>query len=180
MPRNIQQDWSAGVVIEVGDGLVVNDGTIATTGWTSLASGAVRSGAYRLYATTTGATAVRLTENGSAASSSNVANLPNNSSMLFTAQILIFNQTTNKSATFYVNESLATRGANAASTVVTLNGGGVTAGPASASPFTLAANPTITADTTNGGFNVSYTPPTANTDTFWAICYLRLITLRNV
>ncbi len=79
-----------------------------------------------------------------------------------------------------MDQSLIERAANAASTTVTLNGGGILTGPASASPFTLAANPTITADTTNGGFNVSYTPPTGNTDTFWAMCYLRLITLRNV
>ena len=52
------------------------------------------------------------------------------------------------------------------------------AGPASASPFTLQAAPTVTVDTTNGGLNISYQPPAANTDTFYAQAVVRYNTLR--
>ena len=35
-------------------------------------------------------------------------------------------------------------------------------------PSALQAAPTVTADTTNGGLNISYQPPTGNTDTWYA------------
>lgn len=120
---------------------------------------------------TTGATAVRLTADGSTAGANNVGALPNSAVFLFQAECFIINRTnTGRVLTYTFGPSLLYRGANAASTVVGTGNPTATAGPTVGSLGALAAIPTITADTTNGGFNISYTPPVGNTDTLVSYC----------
>lgn len=133
---------------------------------------------YTLVNSNSGAVAVRLTADGTAATAANTASVGTSFAASFTAEIIITDTTTNKSVTYSLAQSLIERQTTAASTTITQNAGGIVAGPTSAAPFTLAAAPTITADTANASFNVSYTPPVGNTDTFYAICYLRLVVLR--
>lgn len=133
---------------------------------------------YLLVNSTSGATAVRLTTDETAANTHNVANLASSQSCSFTVEIIILDTVTRKSVTYSLSQSLVEQGANAATTTIVLNAGGVVAGPTSASPFTLGAAPTVTADTTNGGLNISYTPPAANTDKFYAEAYVRYIGVR--
>jgi hypothetical protein len=133
---------------------------------------------YTFVNTTSGATAVRLTTDGAAAGAANIGNLGTNQNTTFTVDVNITDTTTGKMASYSLAQSLIYQGANAAATTLVLNGGGVVAGPASASPFTLQAAPTVTVDTTNGGLNISYQPPAANTDTFYAQAVVRYNTLR--
>lgn len=134
---------------------------------------------YLFMINTAGSSAVRLTTDAAAAGAANVGNLGTNQAALVTVDIVITDFTTFKTATFYLAQSLLEKGANNAATTFTANGGGVVAGPASAGVFTLGANPTVTADTTNGGLNISYTPPGGNTDTFYAEALVRYVSLRN-
>lgn len=123
--------------------------------------------------TTSLAVAVRLTTDASGAAAGNVASLGNNSSMVFTAEFILRDQTTKECVTYSQGLSLITRGTAAATTAVSSGNPTMVAGPATGSPPSLAVIPAITADTTNGGFNVSYTPPIGNTDTMHASCRIR-------
>lgn len=134
---------------------------------------------YLFVNSTAGSSAVRLTTTNAAAGSANVGALGTNQAALLTVDIIITDFTTGKSATFYLAQSLLEKGANNATTTFTANAGGVVAGPASSGGFTLGANPTVTADTTNGGLNISYTPPAGNTDTFYAEALVRYLSIRN-
>lgn len=109
------------------------------------------------------ASAFRLTGDAATAGSANTINIPNNTAYLVSIDIVALDHTTvANNAVWPTWTGLLTRGANAASTAVTMNAtptpvtNGTTAG------MDIAA----TADTTNGALNVSFTPPTANTDTW--------------
>jgi hypothetical protein len=143
-------------------------GQFITTG-----DGQIQEAVFR--ATTAAASATRLTTDAAAASATNVLVLPNNGSYLITAECIIRNVTTGKTLTYTLGPSMVERGANAAATAVASGNPAFIAGPASSSPPTLAAIPTLTADTTNGGLNISFTPPAANTDTYRAVCYVRSV-----
>lgn len=133
---------------------------------------------YNFLNKTTGATAVRLTTDGTAAGAFNQAAIGSFQSVSFTVEIIITDTTsTGKSVTYSLGQSLLERLNLVATTTLTLNAGGIVAGPSSAG-YTLGAIPTITADTTNGGLNISYTPPAGNTATFYAIAYVRYVSLR--
>lgn len=123
---------------------------------------------------TSGATAQRLTSDGAAASTTNIGNLANNMSSAFRATITIRDLVTGNTNTYDVALSLITRGANAAATAMSAGNPAVVAGPTTGTALTLAAAPTITADTTNGGFNVSYTPPVGNTNAIQATCVIEM------
>lgn len=111
------------------------------------------------------ASAFRLTAEGSAAGSQNCVNIPNNSSYSLGLEINAFDHTTvTKSINWYGWHRFMTRGANAASTALD---------SANATPPTPLTNGTVTgasiaatADTTNGCLNISFTPPSGNTDTW--------------
>lgn len=112
---------------------------------------------------TNAASAVRLTADQLTAGAANCINIPNNSAYTIIVTITAFDHTTvTKSATWPVWSGLLTRGANAAATAVTMN-----STPTPLTNGTLTGQAVaVTADTTNGCINVSYTPPTTNTDTF--------------
>jgi lysophospholipase L1-like esterase len=107
--------------------------------------------------------AVRLTSDGAAAGSANCINIPNNTAYLVTIDVVAFDHTTvTKSESWSTWTGLLTRGANAASTAITMN---TTPTPITNGTVT-GSSIAATADTTNGGINLSFTPPSANTDTW--------------
>jgi hypothetical protein len=118
-----------------------------------------------LQGTVSNGSAVRLTANGSTAASTNCINIPNNTAYELKMEIVAFDHTTvTKFASWNDISGLLTRGANAASTALAV----VSATPSvSYSGGTLTGNSmSLTADTTNGCLNISWTPPTSNTDTW--------------
>lgn len=115
--------------------------------------------------TTAGASAVRLTSDAAAAGAANCVNVPNNTAYALTINVNAWDHTTvTKSASWNVIPAFLTRGANAAATALNIT---------SSTPAATFSNGTltgmalsITADTTQGCLNVSFTPPTGNTDTW--------------
>ena len=117
-------------------------------------------------ATSTSTSANRLTANGGAASSSNIVNLANNSALsLLGVTVTVRDTTTGDVATFYLGQGISLkRGANAAATSIVgtpvWTAGGTTAGGSTTGM--TAASISLTADTTNGGINLSVTCGSAN------------------
>jgi parallel beta-helix repeat protein len=114
-----------------------------------------------LQGTGASASAIRVVAGGGAASGANCVNLPNNSGFELVIDVVAFDHTTvTKSASWNGWTGLMTRGANAASTSLSMN---TTPTPITNGSFapTIAA----TADTSNGCLNISVTPPGGNTDT---------------
>ncbi len=113
----------------------------------------------------TGATgsAFRLTADGLAASTINCINIPNNAAHTLAVTINAFDHTAVANNEAWLQWSgLLTRGANAASTTLTM-----ATTPTPITNGTVAGSAiAATADTTNGCLNVSFTPPTSNTDTW--------------
>lgn len=128
----------------------------------SLATGGdAQSGTYILRGQSVAGAAVRLTADGAAAGAANVCNLPNNTSWMGYLSI-IARDTTLGGANFasWRNAGFSlVRGANAASAAV----------PDGSSTFTsltnvaVSGNLAISADTANGGLNITFTPPNTNT-----------------
>ncbi len=107
--------------------------------------------------------AFRVTADGAAAGSANCVNIPNNSAYSLQVTITAFDHTTvTKSALWPAWTGLLTRGANAAATAVAMNTTPTPLTNGTVTGMAIAA----TADTTNGCLNVSFTPPTSNTDTW--------------
>ena len=131
---------------------------------------------YILWDTTSGATARRLLADGATATAVGVAALSNNTVQLFEIDMVVFNTATLEYSTWRLASGAIRRGVNAAATVIATGTSAFVAGPGSTTPPTLAANPTLTADTTNGGYNISYTPPVGNVQAFRAIARIRAIT----
>lgn len=121
------------------------------------ATGGVQQEAY-IFSIQFPGTAGQMTTDGNAPSANNIANMPDNSCALFSCTFLVADNTTGDSGTFTLTNGLIYRGTGAASTTVSGTNPVFIAGPKSsgAPSFTV---PTITADTTNGGFNLSWTPP---------------------
>lgn len=119
-----------------------------------------------LGASTTSTTAARLTTDQTAAGSANTMNLTNNQSISYEIVIDVRDRTTGDEVTYVgVTNSLqrckTKRGNNASLTEMV---GTCTLTPLSTPGGTLAGltAPTVTADTTNGGLNVSFTNVTSN------------------
>lgn len=131
-------------------------GTFAVQGDSQISTSIMRG-------TSSTGTVVRLTADGLAAGAANCINIPNNSAYLLTLDVVAFDHTTvTKNAIWPAWTGLLTRGASAAATAVTMN-----ATPTPVTNGTLTGQAiAATADTTNGCLNVSYTPPTSNTDKF--------------
>ncbi|CAB4126736.1 hypothetical protein UFOVP78_13 [uncultured Caudovirales phage] len=129
---------------------------------TIAASGDAQSGTYVLRGRSTGGAAVRLTADGAAAGSANVCNLPNNTAWFGTLYVVARDTaagSVNVGMWRYM-DAAPIRGANAASTVVVVGAAAFTsngAGPP------VSGNLAISADTTNGGINLTFTPPNSNT-----------------
>jgi hypothetical protein len=118
------------------------------------------------------ATAFRLTADGNAAGSANCINIPNNSAYLVTIDITAFDHTTvSKNAVWPTWTGLMTRGASAATTAVAMN---TTPTPLTNGTLTGQAI-AVTADTTNGCLNVTYTPPTLNVDLWHVVAHVETV-----
>jgi hypothetical protein len=108
-------------------------------------------------------TAYRLTADQAAAGSANCINIPNNSAYTLSVNITALDHTTvTKNESWGNWTGLMTRGANAASTAVTMATTPTPISNGTITGSTIAA----TADTTNGCLNLSFTTPTVNTDTW--------------
>ncbi len=123
--------------------------------------GFARSGTYMLEASTTAATATRLTTDGLGPSAANCVNLPNASAYSATVDITGIDRTTAASAARYrVLDVMLLRGASAAATVIV---NGVTAAAPNGSVGSGGtASFTAAADTANGCLALSVTPPNAD------------------
>ena len=122
-------------------------------------NGDAQHGITVLRVATTATSAFTLTADGGTAGAANIVNLVNNSAMRLTIDI-VGRDTTNGNTGGWKLEAIMKRGANAAatalvgtvtSTVVALDAG-----------WASQTTPTLTADTTNGGLNLSVTPITTN------------------
>lgn len=129
------------------------------------------------------ASAIRLTADGNAAGSLNCSNLPNSSGRAIDVTLLAWDAT--NTAKSYVAQwgggtvaHIVTRGVNAASTLI--DGVSTDISPdATRSNGTLTgASAKIAADTTNGCVNVSFTPPTGNTDTWRVVASIRSVEMQ--
>ena len=167
----------------VGGSVAFNPGTGATIGnvfFNNLGTaGDAQSETYLFINNTSGAASVTLTADGLSAAGANVASPVSNAAMYFTADCLIFDVTSAWVQTFSQAASVIYQGANAASTVIGTNPTMV-AGPTIGAIGTLQAIPVIAADTTNGGFKITYQPPTGNTDSIRAMCRIKPLFLANV
>jgi hypothetical protein len=125
------------------------------------AQGDAQAADFTLRGTGSTASAFRLTADGAAAGSANCINIPNNTAASLKVDVMAFDHTTvSKNETWQNWTMLLTRGASAATTALV-----------AASTPTPLTNGTLTgsaiaatADTTNGCLNISFTPPTSNTD----------------
>ena len=128
-------------------------------------NGDAQMGDYSLSGRSTAGAAVRLTADGAAAGSANVANLPNATGWTGSLSVVARDQTTGGTYHWSYNRMSMNRNANAASTVISTstvdfsNLGTQTGTPASSS---LA----VVADTTNGGLSLTFTPVATNTNTW--------------
>jgi hypothetical protein len=112
-----------------------------------------------LRASTSATSAATLTSDGSSASSANIINLVNNSAMRLTIDI-VGRDTTNNNTGFWKLEAGIKRGSSAATTAIV--GTVIPTVVALDSGWSTQTTPTLTADTTNGGLNLSVTPITSN------------------
>ena len=129
---------------------------------------------YTLFVQTNGATAVRLTTDGAAAGPTNIGVVPVAGLAMWTATITIADKDTfGKVATYTIGPSLIQRAGDGTMTLGTGNPVAV-AGP-TIGTLVLAAIPTLTADSTNFGFNLSFTPPVANTDNLYAVAVIEAV-----
>jgi hypothetical protein len=149
-----------------------------TGGWFQASSnfgrgtGDTSAESYVLACSTSGASC-RLTSDGTAAGAHNVIALANNSAMMFSIKLVALDRTTQKAVTFAIDNAVMTRGANAAATAMGIGVTTFAAGGTSSAPPTIATLPTVSADTINGGFNVTFTTPAGNSDSWDILAFVR-------
>jgi hypothetical protein len=111
-----------------------------------------------LRAATASTGAARLTADGGAAGVSNIWNLPINSALQFDLSCLYRDTTNGKAQSWKWLGVLMTQGASAATTAISA--------PAATNAANIgapgASAPTLAADATNGGLNISFTAPNSN------------------
>lgn len=135
-------------------------------GWMGHSSGAFVSagdaqvGDVTMRISTAATTAARLTADGAAQNTANIVNLANNSGMRVTIDIVGRDTTTGDIGGWKL-EAVVKRGAAAANTAIV--GTVVSSVIALDTAWAAMTVPSLTADTTNGGLNLSVTPVTANT-----------------
>ena len=136
------------------------------------ANGDAQSCVQPLRGTGTSTGAIQLTSDGGAAGSANCVNIPNNSSYSILVNIMAFDHTTvTKNETWQNWGALLTRGANAASTAIVTQ-----STPTPLTNGTLTGSSiAMTADTTNGCLNISFTPPSSNSDTWNVVAYVQTV-----
>lgn len=138
-----------------------------------------QSEVYTLFAGTTGATAVRLTSDGIGATSLNIGGLGTSMVAVWDCKIDVIDKTAfPNSVSYTIGPSVITRQGAASTTALGTGNPAAVAGPTAGTPLVLAAAPALTADVTNGGFNLSYTPPVANTDSLLAVAACRAVIIQ--
>jgi hypothetical protein len=142
-------------------------------------SDGIQSEDHLLYFTTTGATAVRLTALGSGtATATNTVGVAFGAS-LFWIDFIAYDRTSGQVMTYTCGPGVIFQAAGGVSTTTfgTAGAPAFTAGPFTSATAVLAAAPTVAADTTLGSFNISVTPPVANTATWHFAARVRLLSI---
>lgn len=134
---------------------------------------------YTLCNETTGASALRLTADANSAGAANVAAIYNGNVGIAVGTIdFVALDVTSSTAKGYVYTCSQFVATTDGTTKFALSGSPSFSLTATlGSPAALAAAPTVTADTTNGGFNISVTPPSGNTDHWYFAARIRLFKL---
>jgi hypothetical protein len=113
-------------------------------------------------------TAVRLTADAAAAGAANIAALIAKSAATFSIVLTAIDATAGGSTVFTMGPGLIGMDSGGVSTTSMGTGNPIfVTGPTRGSIGTFSTLPTVTADTTNGGFNISVTPPAANVNTLY-------------
>lgn len=124
--------------------------------------GSAQTCQYRLRTSATSTTAVRLTADGGAAGATNCVNIPFTTSAVVRVMLIATNMTTRgKEYSWVMPNALLTKDTTLGSTALS-NGSAVTATRGTVTGSSVS----MTADTTNGCINLSWTPPTSNSDTY--------------
>lgn len=112
------------------------------------------------------ASAFSLTADKLAAGAQNCINIPNNTAYAIVVTLMALDHTTvSKNETWLNWGGLLTRGANAASTALTMQSTPTPLSNGTVTGSAIAAS----ADTTNGCLTLQFTPPTGNSDTWNAV-----------
>lgn len=150
-------------------------GNYNTQAWASgqfSAKGDAQETRHLLRGSGTTASAFRLTADAASAGAANCVNIPNNTAYQLVIDVLAFDHTTvSKNEEWSSWSGLLTRGANAAATSLLMNS---TPTPQTNGTLTGSAI-SASADTTQGCVNISFTPPTGNTDTWRAIARVQAL-----
>ena len=136
---------------------------IATNGDAQLAD-------YVLAGRSTAGAAVRLTADGAAAGAANIANIPNNTAWTGTLMVTARDITTGDSG-HWVFAYVALNRKASASTTATANSGATFSGALAGTTGLATTALALGVDTTNGGLNLTFTPP--NTDTWDVVAVYR-------
>lgn len=152
-----------------------NHGQVAVSAGQFSAAGDAQAGLQVLRGTGASTTAFRLTADGAAASGVNCLNLAANQGMAIVVTIMAWDVTTvTRNEAWHSWAGLLTRGASAASTTLTM---AATPTPLTNGTVTGSAI-AATADTTLGCLNLSFTPPTANTDTWRVVARVESVEVK--
>lgn len=127
---------------------------------------------FALRGTGSSTSAVRVTANGSTASTTNVVNLPTESAFQLHIRVVALDHTTPANSMSWGDwNGLMTQGASASATALAMD----TTPTPHTTGTTTGASITASADTTNGGLNISFTPPTGNTDTWHVVAIVETV-----
>lgn len=123
----------------------------------------------RCQAAATNASTCRATADNLTAGAANIVNIPNNAAYSLDIKCSAIDRATpGNNFSWKMSDGLLTRGANAASTTL-VAGTTVTHSNGSVTGLGIA----ITADTTNGGLNITFTSPSTNSDLYDASCHVQ-------
>jgi hypothetical protein len=137
-----------------------------------VAQGDAQSGKFVLRGTTSSTSTVRLTGDGNAAGSANCVNIPNNSAFSVVITTQAFDHTTiANNEVWNLWGGLLTRGGNAAATAWTASSLPTPLTNGTVTGSTLAAS----ADTTNGCLNITFTPPSGNSDKWNVVAHVETV-----
>lgn len=139
-------------------------GAIAATGDAQSCYGVLRASA-------SSTSAVQLTSDGNAASNINIVNIPNDGAYTLRIQLVALDKTAPANSYSWVEQQgLLTRGANASLTTYS-HGTPTTTSTGTVTGILVSE----TADTINGGLNLSFTPPTGNSDVWDVVAQVQFV-----
>jgi hypothetical protein len=124
--------------------------------------GDAQAAKYVLRGRSTGGAAVRLTADGAAAGTANIANIPNNTAWTGTLSVVARDTSTGDAGSWVWSFFAISRKASASTIAAATSGASFTGALAGSSGLASSAL-TSGVDSTNGGLNLSFTPPNSNT-----------------